>query len=231
MAIYLHEMIRVVAGREEEYMASVLSLGSLPGRKRAGGHAEQVGLFRAAEHSGAAPLVVNLWEHGGWGSLAAALSRQFEDAERDEAMERWWRANTDLRRGGEDRVLLPTCYTRDRAALARDGVRGRVFLHEIARTALGGVDAYLERLGETLLPAAPRLGWQLVGAYRVAWRPREAVSLWAIEDWPRLGELLSARSSDPRLREWFEYRERVVEEVEEALLLPGRMNPLRDPSG
>ena len=52
-----------------------------------------------------------------------------------------------LRRGGHDRVLLPTEYTRDRESLARDGVRGRLFVHEIVKLDLqldakGEVEAY-----------------------------------------------------------------------------------------
>ena len=143
MSIYLHEIIRVTPGREEEYMASVLSLGSLPGRKGTAGHAGQLGLFRSAEHAGRFPKVVNIWEHHGWGGLTGSLERQFQDAARDSKMEDWWRANTDLRAGGHDRVLLPTAATRDGAALARDGVRGRLFVHEIAGLPLGGTAEYL----------------------------------------------------------------------------------------
>ena len=138
MAIYLHEIIHVVPGREDDYMASVLSLGFLPSRRRAGvKHAEAVGQFRTAEHSGPAPKVINLWEHPGWDTLTTALAGQFEDRQRDSKMEAWWQANTDLRRGGHDRVLLPTEYTRDRVGLATDTVRARVFVQEIITLPLG----------------------------------------------------------------------------------------------
>jgi hypothetical protein len=227
MPIYLHEIIRVTPGREEDYMASVLSLGSIPGRKGTAGHAGQLGLFRTAEHSGPWPKVVNVWEHHGWGGLTDALSRQFQDTARDSRMEDWWRANTDLRAGGHDRVLLPTPGSRDRAALARDGVRGRVFVHEIASLPLGEAARYLERLEKTLRPAAAPLGWQLVGAYRVAWRPREALTLWALCGWRDLGRLLEARDAGhAALRDWFAYRDGVVRDLDEMVLLPGRLNPL-----
>jgi hypothetical protein len=226
MPIYLHEIIRVTPGREEEYMASVLSLGSIPGRKGSAGHAGQLGLFRTAEHSGPWPKVVNIWEHHGWGGLTDSLSRQFQDAARDSKMEDWWRANTDLRAGGHDRVLLPAPATRDRAALARDGVRGRLFVHEIASLPLGETSRYLERL-EGYRAAAAALGWELVGGYRVAWRPREALTLWALRDWRDLGRPGEARSAgDAPVREWFDYRDAVVRDLDEMVLLPGRMNPL-----
>ena len=38
MKIYLHEIIRTVPGREEPYMASVLSLTGRPGRGNAAQH-------------------------------------------------------------------------------------------------------------------------------------------------------------------------------------------------
>jgi hypothetical protein len=229
MAIYLHEIIRVVPGREEDYMASVLSLSFIPDRKRERvGHLGQLGLFRTAEHSGRTPAVVNIWQHADWGSLTHALSRQFQDTGRDAKMEDWWRANTDLRRGGHDRVLLPTAYTRDGAGLERDGVRGRLFVHEIVTLHLGEVPRYLERLGD-VLPSARKVGWELVGAYRIAWRPREALVLWALQDWSALGGLSAAggAAADAKVRAWNEYRASVVSDVEEIVLLPGRMNPLR----
>ncbi|MBM4268337.1 MAG: hypothetical protein FJ144_17295 [Deltaproteobacteria bacterium] len=223
--IYLHEIIRVVPGREEDYMASVLSLSFIPDRKRERvGHLGQLGLFRAAEHSGRWPAVVNVWEHTDWGTLTHALARQFQDTARDAKMEDWWRANTDLRSGGHDRVLLPTAYTRDRASLERDGVRGRLFVHEIVKLNLGAVPQYLERLGD-VLPSARALGWELVGAYRVAWRPREALILWALDEWAALGRLSGA--SDAKVRAWNDHRASVTVDLEEIVLLPGRMNPLR----
>ncbi len=225
MAIYLHEIIRVVPGREDDYMASVLSLGFIPARRRAGvKHSEAVGLFRTAQHSGPSPAVINIWQHEGWNTLTGALARQFQDHQRDGKMEAWWQANTDLRRGGHDRVLLPADYSRDREGLARDGVRGRVFVHEIIKLPMGEPARYLDRLG-ALQPLLGQLGWDVVGAYRVAWRPREAVVLWALPDWETLGSLHDA-AADPELRTWNEYKNGVVQNLDEMVLLPGRMNPL-----
>jgi hypothetical protein len=227
VSIYLHEIIRVVPGREDDYMASVLSLGSIPGRKGTAGHAGQLGLFRTAEVSGVWTKVVNIWEHHGWGRLTGSLARQFQDTARDSKMEDWWRANTDLRSGGHDRVLLPSRTTRDTAALARDGVRGRVFVHEIVTLGLGETDRYVDRLENELQPAAAALGWHLVGAYRVAWRPREVLTLWALREWRDLGRLEEARTGgEAVVRSWLAYRDEVVRDVDEMVLLPGRMNPL-----
>jgi hypothetical protein len=223
--VYLHEIMRTVPGREEPYMASVLSVVERPGRQRSPDHNRQLGLFRSAETSGPFPLVINIWEHS-WASQAAALERQFADAQRDRGMEDWWNRNLHLRRGGYDRLLIPTAYTPDAAGLARAGVRGRVFLHEIVWLPLGAADDYLTALGQQFLPLARRFDWQLVGAYRVSQRPRQALALFALRQWSDLARLLAARAADGELRRWFDYRDGLVEEMHELVLLPGRMNPL-----
>jgi hypothetical protein len=225
MLVYLHEIIRTVPGREEPYMASVLSLSGAPGRRARDDHHRQLGQFRTAETSGPFPLVINIWEHT-WESQASALARQFGDAQRDRFMEDWWNRNLHLRRGGYDRLLIPTEYTLDAAGLAAAGTRGRVFLHEILWLPLGEVGGYLDALGKQFLPLARRYDWQLVGAYRVSMRPRQALVLFALRHWADLARLLEARERDPELRAWFEYRERLVQELQELVLLPGRMNPL-----
>ncbi len=223
--ILLHEIIRTVPGQEELYMASVLSLSQRPGRDATGYNHRHVGQFRTAETSGPWPAVVNLWDYG-WQSLAAALARQFGDADRDTDMEDWWNRSLHLRRGGFDRILVPGASSSDPAGLAAAGVRGRVFLHEILWLPLGAVPGYLAALEERFLPLARRFHWQLVGAWRVAMRPRQAVVLFAFREWADLARLLEARESDPGLRAWFDYRDRLVQDLEELVLLPGRMNPL-----
>ena len=225
MSIYLHEIIRTVPGREEPYMASVLSVVQRPGRHGQPDHHRQLGLFRTADTSGVFPFVINIWEHTAH-SQAAALERQFQDAQRDRAMEEWWNRNLHLRRGGYDRILIPSSYTPDAASLEQAGVRGRVFLHEIHWLPLGAADDYLTALEAQFLPAARRFDWQLVGAYRVSQRPRQVLTLFALRDWGDLARLLDARARDPELRRWFDYRDRTVQDLHELVLLPARMNPL-----
>jgi hypothetical protein len=57
-------------------------------------------------------------------------------------------------------------------------------------------------------------------------RPRQALTLFAFQDWSELSDLLAARDTDPELRDWFAYRDGLVEQMEELVLLPGRLNPL-----
>ena len=101
-------------------------------------------------------------------------------------------------------------------------MRGRVFLHEILWLPLGSADDYLAALEAQFLPAARRFDWQLVGAYRVSQRPRQVLTLFALRNWSDLARLLDARSRDPGLRGWFDYRDRIVQDLHELVLLPAR---------
>ena len=226
MTIYLHEIIHTVPGREETYMASVLSVVEAPGRIQDGVRDGQLGQWRSIETSGVWPKVINIWQHPGWHTLFDNLSRQFTDVHRDAEMEDWWISNTDLRTGGFDRVLLPTDYTKDVRGLVQSGVKGGVFLHEILRVPMGEVDTYLNKLGDSFLKPAESFGWQVVGAYSVAWRPKEVLTIFAMEDWARFSSLQAAREKDQGLKQWFEYRDRTVERCDEMLLLPARTNPM-----
>ena len=91
---------------------------------------------------------------------------------------------------------------------------------------LGRVSQYLEAFEKRFLPLAERYRWQLVGAYRVAMRPRQALTLFAFRDWSDMSALLEARETDAELSNWFAYRDQVVQELQELVLLPGRLNPL-----
>ncbi len=131
-----------------------------------------------------------------------------------------------MRRGGYDRWLVPTDYSPDVSTLREAGVRGRVFWHEILWMPMGAVDAYLEAIGERFLPAAKRFGAQLIGAYRVALRPRQVLMMLAFQEWDDLAGLLEARECDPELRDWFAEREARLQDVEELILQPSRVSPL-----
>src|SRR5205807_692343 len=96
---------------------------------------------------------------------------------------------------------------------------------EIIKVVSGEVPTYLARLEKEFLPVAQKRGWQLIGAYAVSLRPREALTVWSMREWSELADLLAARDT-PDLRDWFAYRDQVVTCSEEMVLLPGRVNPL-----
>jgi hypothetical protein len=220
--IYLHEVIRTVPGREESYLASVLSLHHDPTRSGLGHPA--FAQFRSVATSGPWPVGINIWENT-WAGQTADLMSQFQDAKRDTAMEDWWNRNLHLRRGGYDRILIPADYSPTLADLEARSVRGEVFLQEIMWLPFGEPRRYLDAVESQLLPILDRLGLDLVGAFRVAMRPRQVLTLIGAPEWSRLAALM-ASSDDPNVARWNEYRVNTVQQAEEMLLLPARHGPL-----
>lgn len=222
---YLHEIIRTVPGREEPYMASVLSVHDEGTRRHGDTPDGAFGQFRSVETSGGWPCAINIWEHS-WAIQTRDLQGQFQDAQRDTAMEDWWNRNLHLRRGGYDRILIPAPYSPTRAELRERDVRGQVFLHEIVWLPFGEPERYLRELEQGLLPAASRHGLELIGAYRVAMRPRQVLTLIGAPEWEQLGAFLDAATTDPELRDWHDYRSAKVGRAEELVLLPARHDAL-----
>jgi hypothetical protein len=222
--IYLHEIVRTVPGREEPYLASVLSLLYDPTRSHGEGHAA-FAQFRAVETSGPWPLGINIWQNT-WAEQTEALISQFLDTRRDTAMEEWWNRNLHLRRGGYDRLLIPAPYSPTLADLIARSVTGAVFLHEIMWVPFGEPRRYLDAVERELLPMLERFGLTLVGAFRVAMRPRQVVTIIGAREWSQLAAFLKMSNVEPALQRWNDYRAEIVEHAEEMLLLPARHGPL-----
>jgi hypothetical protein len=226
--LYLHEIVETVPGQEERYMTSVLSnsergrwLGPNP-PARDDKRPIQVGLFRTAEVSGRWPKVVNMWGDRTWDQFIDNFELQF--AGDSAALEDWWLRNLALRRQGYDRILMPAPYSPSIDDHMKNGTKGGVFVHTIDFTRWGEAANYIARMGSEFLPAAKKHGWELIGAYRIGFRPREVLSVWGMPRWSSVGALLS--SEDPAIRAWAAYRDSVVTRCEEMVMLPGRINPL-----
>ena len=221
--IYLHEYVRTVPGREEPYLASVLSLHHEPSRTKLGHPA--FAQFRSVQTSGRWPMGINIWENT-WAGQTADLVGQFLDARRDTAMEDWWQRNLHLRRGGYDRLLIPADYSPTLADVEARGVHGEVFLQEIMWLPFGEARRFLDELGDRLLPRLDDLGCDLLGAFRVAMRPRQVCTIVGAREWAGLAELAKAFRRDPAVSGWDRYKAEVTQQAEEMLLLPARHGPL-----
>lgn len=217
--IVIHEWVDTVPGREEDYMAAIDAMREFPPPWRRA--ARQLGLFRTTQVAGAWPRVVNLWDHS-WRGVMADLQRQFQDSGRDHMLESWWSENTDLRTGGEDRLLFPTDSSPTLDELVAQRAFGRVFLHEIVDVGPGSVEEHLAAVDGDLehLDAA---GGFLVGAFRVAWRPSEAVTMVGFRDFAALTAAVEGDSPLARRR-----RERAdaVRTAHTMVMLPARCSPI-----
>lgn len=232
--IHLHEIMDTVPGREEEYMASVLSLEDdmisrrITGSKRPEGLSSSTSTsrFRTTDLSGPWPKSVNLGEAGTFERAMGSLKSQFSGTGMSADMEDWWQRNTNLRTHGFDRWLLPADFSPTRKALLDKGLKGRVMLQEIIKVPWGETQNYLGRLESEFLPLAARYEWNLFGAYTVAMSPREILTAFFMREWQHMANLFAAREADKGLHAWFHYREKTIDESEEMLLLPGHNNAL-----
>lgn len=224
--MYLHEIVRTVPGREEPYLGSVLSLHHEPSRRHRGRPA--FAQFRSIAVSGAWPVGVNIWENT-WEGQTEDLTSQFQDGARDTAMEDWWNRNLHLRRGGYDRMLIPASYSPTLAQLEERGVRGEVFLHEIHWLPFDEPKSFLERFEREVVPELAERGLALVGAFRVAMRPRQVLTILCAREWGGLGAWLDPGRWSSGLQGWHRYLDTTVEQSEELVLLPARHGPLVPP--
>ena len=96
----------------------------------------------------------------------------------------------------------------------------------IAWLPFGEPRRYLDLVGRELVPGLDRLGLVLLGAFRVAMRPRQVLTIIGAPQWSQLAEILSPAQRDPQLAAWNAYRAATAERVEELLLLPARHDPL-----
>jgi hypothetical protein len=126
-----------------------------------------------------------MWELDGWEGLAANFAHETgAGRDQDPSLAEWWAAAASLRRGGIDRIVVPTPWTRSVEQLCADGVRGEVYAHELITVPPGTAGDLLDAVGGVGRGAVEGLGLEAVGAYEVAMADRsEAIVIWAIPDW------------------------------------------------
>lgn len=197
--LYLHEIIDIVGTGQEAYLGTVGERGRHSERE---GISRLMGTWKVIGSTHRWPRVVNLWEMDGWEHWAETLERQFLPGKVDQALAPWWAKATEWRSGGFDRILEPTPYSPTRDALRAAGLRAWVCAHTIVQTRTGERDAYLQAVGETLLPLLVARGLTLLGAYGAAMRSDEALLIWAAPDFRHLCRLYAERRSDAELRRW-----------------------------
>lgn len=183
MKVYIHELIDILGHNRARYMQHMTANWCPVARAERGQLC--LGVWATLGSTGPWPEVVNMWELDGWDALAANFAHETgAGRDQDPSLAEWWAAAATLRRGGVDRIVVPTPWTRTVEQLCADGVRGEVYAHELVTVPAGTVGELLGAVGEEGRQTLAALGVQPVGAYEVAMADRsEAVLLWAIPDW------------------------------------------------
>jgi hypothetical protein len=225
--VYIHELIDIVGHNRGRYLHHMTANWCPIAREER----DQLclGVWATVGSTGRWPEVVNMWELDGWEGLAANFAHETGGGrDQDPSLAAWWAAAASLRRGGLDRILVPTPWTRSVEQLVDAGVRGEAYAHELVRVAPGRSADYLDALHDEGLDAVGALGLDLVGAYAVAMgADTEAVVIWAIPDWPTWTAYERAWAPGGALAGWRKTALGLGASWQRQLMVDSPLNPLR----
>jgi hypothetical protein len=225
--VYIHELIDIVGHGRARYLHHMTANWCPVAR------AERdqlcLGVWATIGSTGRWPEVVNMWELDGWDGLAANFAHETGGGrDQDPSLAAWWATAASFRRGGFDRIIVPTPWTRSVEQLTAEGVRGEVYAHELVTVPPGRAPEYLEALHDEGLGAVRALGLDLVGAYDVAMgAAEEAVVIWAIPDWPTWVAYERAWAAGGALAGWRKTALGLGARWRRQLMVDSPLNPLR----
>lgn len=225
--VYIHELIDISGHNRARYLHHMTAnwgpIGQAERDQRC------LGVWATIGSTGPWPQVVNMWEHDGWDGLAASLAHETAGGrDQDPSLAEWWAAAASLRRGGIDRIVVPTAWTRSVEELCAAGVRGEVYAHELYTVAPGAVGDLLDAVGAEGRAAVEATGLQAVGAFEVAMADRsEAIVLWAIPDWATWARFEQAWAAGGELETWGKTLTGLGARWRRQLLVDAPLSPLR----
>ncbi|MBM4405971.1 MAG: hypothetical protein FJ039_07305 [Chloroflexi bacterium] len=226
MALYLHETVDVVGGKEQEYI-DALEKNWLPVAKKR--DLRLVGFWTTVGTTGRWPEAVALWEMDDWRHYARLRETQYAvNKPKDQNLAGWAEQYAwQFRTGGYDRLLIPGPKTPTLAELLKNKVKGQVFLHEILTCVPGRVDDYLKAIADEYLPVARSRGVELVGSYKRAMSNTEAINIWVFKEWAAFAEIREVQHKHKGLKAWMKRAMTLRTDWEDKLLNPVSWNPLR----
>lgn len=201
--VYIHEFIDIIGHNRARYMHHMTANWSPIAQEER--NQRCYGVWGVVGTTRRWPEVVNLWEEDGFDGLARSFTHEVGHATlQDPKLARWWAAAAELRRSGEDRVLVPAPWTRTIGQLCADGVRHDAWAHEQITVAPGTARDFLERVREEAAPALAPFGWELVGAWWTAMHhENEVFLLWGIPTWAHWGRAEKAwAAGDGAVGKW-----------------------------
>jgi hypothetical protein len=184
--LYLHETVDIVGQGQYDYMACVTRepTNVMPDMLTLQGT-----FFVCAVGGGRWPQVVNVWDVGeaGWRGWAANVDR-LNLKRRNAFYGEWWDEAAQWRTGGFDRLCGGVPGSPTTADLARRGVRGTLFVHQLLTVRPGTPLDYLAAVVDEQVPLWREHGHEPTGIYEVLGNQHEVVVVWAtsIADHTRL---------------------------------------------
>jgi hypothetical protein len=231
--LYLHETIDIVGENAVPYMERSV-LGFRTGTADRG--LQLYGTWYVMGSTGRWPQVVNLWEMtNGWDDWERLCRSTNLRREANEELSRWWREAYERRSGGFDRLLGAVEGTRTLADLARQPVKGTVFVHELTSVRPGAGPDYLAAVRDEWAPVAAEHDHFLVGLWEVLMGDTEVCTLWAttLEAHVEMARSADATrgseggtESDDRIGRWRERARAFTTRWREELMVPCPGTPM-----
>jgi len=225
--VYIHELIDIIGHNRARYVHHMTANWCPIAREER--NQLCLGVWSTLGSTGRWPEVVNMWELDGWDGLAANFAHETAGGrEQDPSLAAWWATAASLRRGGVDRIVVPSPGTRSVDQLIADGVRGEVYAHELVQVPAGTSGELVDAVEREGVAAVSGVGLEPVGAYSVAMADdSEVLLLWAIPDWPTWVAYERAWSVDGALAAWRKTLLGLGATWRRQLLLDSPLNPLR----
>lgn len=225
--VYIHEFVEIRGHARAKYMQHMTANWGPIGRAERGQLC--VGVWGTIGSTGRWPEVVNLWEEDGWEGLARSFAHETgHPGLQDPSLAAWWAEAAVYRRGGRDRILLPAPWSPTVDELARDGVRGVFYAHELVDVVPGRARDYLDAVREVALPAYAERGLAPVGAFRTALRnDSECLLLWAIPTPEAWAAFERGQDDHPAALRWRRAADGLALDWRRTLLVDAPLSPLR----
>jgi hypothetical protein len=187
------------------------------------------GVWGVIGTTGRWPQVINMWEEDGWDGMAAGLEHETKSATfQDPKLAKWWEEAATYRRGGLDRIIVPTPWSPTISELCAAGIRGDLYAHEMAKVPRGTARDFLEIVAGEAVPVFEPFGWKLIGAFRTAMADdSEALLLWAIESMQAWAELEKAATYGGAVDRWKKRLHEVSDSSGRFLMRDAPLSPMR----
>ena len=225
--LYIHELIDIIAHNRAKYMHHMTANWSPIAQEER--NQLCFGVWGVVGTTRGWPEVVNLWEEEGFEGQARSFRHEFNHASlQNPSLHDWWAVAADLRRHGDDRLLVPAPWTRTIEELCADGVSGEAYAHEHVKTVPGKSAEYIARVRDIGIPTYEKYGFELCGAFETAMvNDSECIILWAIPTWEQWAAFEAAQRRDDAIAKWRASIEGVALDWHRCLLVDSPLSPLR----
>jgi hypothetical protein len=225
--LYIHEFIDIIGHNRAKYMHHMTANWSPIAQEER--NQLCYGVWGVVGTTRGWPEVINLWEEDGWQGQARSFRHEFNHASlQNPSLHEWWAVAANLRRHGDDRLLVPAPWTRTIEQLCADGVRGECYAHELVKTVPGMSSRYIDLVRDIAIPTYEKYGWELAGAFETAMvNDSECIILWSIPTWEHWAEFEAAQRTDERIRSWRVAIRDVAVDWHRCLLVDSPLSPMR----